>query len=418
MKNLLTLTVVVCLCGMALGQVTETVLYSFGSYPTDGAFPQGGLILDSANNIYGTTSGGGKYCQSDGGCGTVYELTPGIGNALTEVILYDFCPTQNPPVCPDGSIPYAGLIKDAAGNLYGTTSFGGPGGYGTVFRLSPPSNGSGNWIETVLWSFDKARNNGTEPGYGKLNIDAAGNIFGTTVRGGAHNFGVVFELTPNGDGTYSFTIIHSFSGKDGAGPMYGVAFDNEGNLYGTTEEGGIGQKFCTNGCGVVYKLSPSNGTWQQTVLYMFNGVTGAYPISPISVDQSGNLYGTFEIGGIGSCFFGTCGGVFKLVPEPGGGGQRYTFYFNGDQGNGGPTNGVLVGGNNVLFGSVGAEGAGNVYVLSGGHQTILYNFCSLPNCADGSGPAIGTIVSHQGMLYGNTYLGGVNGVGVVYSLEK
>ncbi|MGC2447553.1 MAG: choice-of-anchor tandem repeat GloVer-containing protein [Candidatus Sulfotelmatobacter sp.] len=410
--------VALCLCSFALSQATETVLYSFGAYPTDGTFPVGGLLFDSSGNIFGTTSGGGTYCQSNGGCGTIYELSPTIGVGWTETILYNFCPSGG--TCPDGFTPFAGLIMDGAGNLYGTTASGGSGGVGTVFRLSPPSNG-GSWTYTVLWNFAmRDPSNGDIPGYGKLNMDASGNIYGTTILGGAKDLGVVFELSPVVDGTYTFSILHSFSGSDGAEPQYGVAIDGAGNLYGTTEVGGIGRSICSQGgCGLVYELSRSTGAWQETVLYKFDGVKGQYPVTPISIDKFGDLYGTFEIGGGGSCFFGTCGGVFKLAPGASGNtGKKYTFYFNGGHAGGNPESGVLVESDNILYGTIGAVGPGNVYKLNYEHENILYNFCSLPNCADGSWPEVGTIVSHEGLLYGNTGLGGTNGVGVVYSLTK
>ena len=136
---------------------------------------------------------------------------------------------------------------DGAGNLYGTTASGGSGGVGTVFRLSPPSNG-GSWTYTVLWNFAmRVLIMADIPGYGKLNMDVSGNIYGTTILGGAKDLGVVFELSPLVDGTYTFSILHSFSGSDGAEPQYGVAIDGAGNLYGTTEVGGIGRSICSQG---------------------------------------------------------------------------------------------------------------------------------------------------------------------------
>jgi uncharacterized repeat protein (TIGR03803 family) len=412
------------LCAAAAAQSTETVLYSFGAYPNDGAFPDGGLLVDQSGNIYGVTNGGGAYCENDGGCGTVYELSPALGGGWTETVLHNFCSTGISFTCPDGAIPYAGLVEDEAGNLYGTTSLGGTGKYGIVYRLSPPAEPGGSWTQTTLWNFSGGAHNGFEPGLGKLNIDKSGNIYGTTTEGGSKNFGVVFELSPNAQGSYSFSLLHSFSGPDGAYPQYGVALDAAGNLYGTTERGGVKSSACfvtnppANTCGVVYELSPSNGTWTETVLHRFNGITGFYPITPISFDASGNLYGTFAGGGEGSgCFYLTCGGVFKLVP--GSDFKFYSFDFDGVKGNGTPESGVLVVGPNELYGSGGQPlSPGNVYRLTGGRQSILYSFCSLPGCADGSAPVNGTIVSRNGLLYGATYEGGANGVGVVYSLTK
>jgi uncharacterized repeat protein (TIGR03803 family) len=409
------------LCAAAAAQSTETVLYSFGAYPGDSALPVGGLSFDSSGNIYGA-AGEGENCQSDG-CGSIYELSPSLDGSWTEAVLYSFCPSGTPPACPDGYGPVAGLVMDGTGNLYGTTSAGGSGLRGTVFRLSPPQGGIGKWNETVLWNFAGGANNGAAPGYGKLNIDKSGNLYGTTMEGGEKNLGVVFELSPNAEGSYSFSLLHSFSGPDGAYPQYGVALDTAGDLYGTTEFGGVKSSACfvtnppANTCGVVYELSPSNGAWTETVLYRFNGITGFYPITPISLDSSGSLYGTFAGGGEGTgCYYLTCGGVFKLVP---GEAKFYSFDFDGVDGNGTPENGVLVVGPDELYGSVGWPlNPGNVYRLTGRRQSILYGFCSLSNCADGSRPSSGTLVSYKGLLYGATFEGGANGVGVVYSLTK
>lgn len=418
MRTFLILAVVIALCELGMSQSAETVLYSFGTYPADGTFPSGSLLLDSPGNIYGTTPTGGQYCENNGGCGTVYELTPTLEGIWTETVLYNFCPAQNPPDCLDGYGPVSGLIMDKAGNLYGTTMGGGRGKTGTVFRLNRPSNGNGSWTEAVLWNFSGAKNNGYFPGYGKLNMDALGNLYGTTTQGGAKNLGVVFELSPQGDGTYSFSLLHSFSGPDGALPQYGIAIDKAGNLYGTTRMGGAGRSICqggAGGCGVIYELSPSDGGWQGKILYKFNGIAGAYPTSPISIDEAGGLYGTFEMGGGGNCYFGTCGGVFKLVPQSGGG-EGYAFYFNGGQNGGAPETGVLLGARDTAYGTT--YSGNNVYMLNGKHETVVYTFCSLPNCEDGSIPSYGTLVGRQGLLYGNTIEGGVYGAGVVYSVPQ
>jgi uncharacterized repeat protein (TIGR03803 family) len=308
---------------------------------------------------------------------------------------------------------------DGDGNLYGTTAAGGTGGSGTVFRLSPPTAQGGSWTETVLWTFSLDLGNGRGSGYGKLNMDAADNLYGTTPGGGAHLLGTVYELSPQLDGTYSFSILHSFSGSDGASPEYGVAIDSAGNLYGTTSGGGRGKSICNHGCGLVYELSQSGEAWGETVLLEFDGVVGAYPFSPISIDSFGNLYGTFEVGGAGSCalYPGTCGGVFKLVP---GSNRKYDFYFNNNGGpnDGNPQNGVAIGTDNALYGTVGVADGGQVYMLQNSQESVLYNFCSLPDCADGSVPSPGNVVIRGGALYGATVEGGDLGLGVVYRIQK
>jgi uncharacterized repeat protein (TIGR03803 family) len=405
-------------CTWASAQSTETVLYSFGAYLNDGVAPSGGLLFDALGNIYGTTELGGSFCQSSGGCGTVYELSPS-GNGWTETILYNFCVTSNQFTCPDGAQPYAGLISDSSGNLYGTTFYGGVGN-GTVFELSPPQAPGGTWSETVLWTFKGGSADGVGPYAGKLYMDVSGNIYGTTIGGGPDDMGVVFQLSPASGGSYTFSILHSFSGPDGAYPEYGIAIDKSGTLFGTTKNGGT--ENCgggTVGCGLVYKLTPTTGgKWTETVLYRFNGTTGAYPISPIAVDQTGNLYGTFLLGGDNGCDV-TCGGVFKLVAGSGGGGKEYHFFFDGLAGGGNPETGVLLDKKSgAMFGTTSDGGPGNVFMLKGQTETVLYTFCSLPNCADGRDPNYGDLVGRAGKLYGVAVNGGQYASGVVYRISK
>lgn len=408
---------VVCLClamlfcAAAFAQSTEAVLYSFGAYPTDGTGPSGGPLFDTSGNIFGVTTAGGSFCQANGGCGTVFELSPSV-TGWTESVLYNFCPIGG--VCADGANPSAGLTIDPAGNLYGTTSVGGSSGDGTVFRLSPP-NGGGSWTETVLWNFAEGKpGNGQSPQYGRLNMDASGNLYGTTLAGGKSNLGTVFELSPTGNGAYTFSILHSFrGGRDGSNPAYGVSFDASGNLYGTTYYGGSAN------AGVVFGLTHANGVWKETVLYHFDGKTAANPVSNVSVGESGDLYGTFEQGGMGECAFGTCGGVFELKPQTGSGYKASSFLFDGQDG-GNPMAGVLLDEKAMtVYGTTsGGTGRGNVFKLQGKNETVLYSFCSINNCADGSTPSYGVLVEHQGLLYGETDSGGTYNAGVVYSLTK
>lgn len=208
----------------------ETVLYAFVG-GTDGAYPWSDLISDASGNLYGTTeNGGGANCMINGqpGCGTVFKVTP-KGN---ESVLYAFQGGH------DGSFPFAGLIADAAGNFYGTTSQGGSAGAGTVFEISP------NGQESVLLAFD-GRSGGANP-FGSLVIDSRGNLYGTTAAGGSANAGTVFKLKPHG----KEVVLHSFrGGRNGANPRAGLVADSAGNLYGTTENGG------GRGYGIVFKVS-------------------------------------------------------------------------------------------------------------------------------------------------------------------
>ncbi len=289
------------------GGWTETVLHSFDG-GNHGRYPNGSLIFDVAGNLYGATSEGGTQ---DGG--TVFELSPRQDGGWTETVLRNFGHGG------DGADPNGGLIFDAAGNLYGTTSQGGvhdclEGGCGTVFELTP--NGSGGWTETVLHSFG----NGTDGNYpdGGLIFDAAGNLYGTTSEGGIHlscneGCGTVFELSPRESGGYTETVLHNFgSGADGQQPYASLIFDADGNLYGTTSEGGIHVYG-----GTVFELSPrDNGGWTERVLHSFgSGTDGQQPFAGLIFDSAGNLYGTTNFGGIhSSCDFSGCGIVFELTP--------------------------------------------------------------------------------------------------------
>jgi uncharacterized repeat protein (TIGR03803 family) len=378
----------------------EKVLYNFGN-GADGKYPASGLIRDAAGNLYGTTVGG-PHPPS----GTVFELSPTQGGGWTETVLYTF------GGLPDGAEPWAGLIFDAAGNLYGTTSQGGNYLYGTVFELMP--NGSGGWTETVLHSFGSGTD-GYQPLNGSLMFDAAGNLYGTTQEGGTAGGGTVFELTPNGSGGWTETVLHSFgSGTDGRFPLAGLIFDAAGDLYGTTELGG------NSNAGTVFELTPNGGGgWTETVLHRFgNGTDGAEPWAGLIFDARGNLYGTTFQGGN---YLG--GTVFELTPN-GSGGWAETVLHSFGKGTDGyqPTYGSLIfdaAGN--LYGTTqlgGSSNSGTVFELtpdgSGGWaETLLDSF----DATDGQRfPWAGLIFDAAGNLYGTTYGGGTYGHGTVFEL--
>ncbi len=292
----------------AEGGWTESVLYSFCSLTncTDGAEPEAGLIFDQAGNLYGTTTYGGNSGCNGHTCGLVFKLTPNAEGGWTESVLYSFCSLTN---CSDGALPAAGLIFDAAGNLYGTTEYGGAGGLfggGTVFELTPQTGGG--WTETVLHSFCADCSDGQYPAAGVI-FDAAGNLYGTTEYGGATSAGIVFKLTANQDGTWREDVLHTFTGgKDGNEPQAGLIFDAAGNLYGTTQFGGGG------GEGVVFKLTAnSNGGWHEKVLHAFLDRPGGWPNAGVIFDTAGNLYGTASDYFVGGCY-GACGSVFEITP--------------------------------------------------------------------------------------------------------
>jgi|ERR1700688_3633905 len=262
---------------------TETILYSFTA-GSDGDRPSGDLIFDQAGNIYGTTSFGGSTFN-----GTTFELTPS-GSGFTEDLLYNFTGGN------DGADPVAGVISDAAGNLYGTAGVGGAFGFGTVFELT----GSGSSrTEQTLYSFQDA-SDGAIPN-GGLIFDASGNLYGTTSSGGSGGGGTVFKLTPSA-GSFTFSLLFSFTGRGGPGAS--LTMDAAGNLYGTTtNDGAFGQ-------GSVFKLTPSGGSYTLTSLHDFTGGTdGGAPFSNVIFDAVGNLYGTASQGGANSA-----GVVFEITP--------------------------------------------------------------------------------------------------------
>jgi len=286
------------------GSWTEKILYSFSG--PDGAIPVSSLVFDRAGNLYGTTAGGGAY--DDGG--TAFELSP-TATGWTETVIHSFGNGF------DGWDPQAGMIFDSAGNLYGTTQLGGAvfgrgdDNGGTVFRLS---SGGDGWTETILYSFT-GEYLGPDPNLpaGSVVFASNGTIYGVAQSGGVNGKGAVYELTPNGDGTYTESVIHNFTGPDGEDPNSELIWDANGNLYGTTQGGGHLDP-CSGGCGVLFKLSNrGDGSWSETVLHAFLGADGFGPIGPPALDRSGNLYAVTEYGGADSH-----GTVFKLVPLSGG----------------------------------------------------------------------------------------------------
>jgi uncharacterized repeat protein (TIGR03803 family) len=274
------------------GEWTETVLYRFTG-GADGGVPFSSLTLDADGNLYGTTTGGGKA-----GLGVLFELTRASGNGWTETVLHTF--TGNP----DGAGPFSAPIFDAEGNLYGVTYSGGVKNDGAVYQLSPSSNTS--WTERVLHSFQGGED-GVNPS-ASLVMDQVGNLYGTTVAGGKARVGTAFELVKAAD--WAETQLHAFLGlsaHDGANPN-GLIFDAHGNLWGTTVGGGLYNP------GTIFELLPQgNGTWEESVLYSFTGGNdGAYPSSGLVMDALGRIYGTTLWGGPAG---NTTGGVaFEYIP--------------------------------------------------------------------------------------------------------
>ncbi len=350
--------------------------------------------------------------------GFLTTATPAVA-ASAEKVLYSFKDNGK-----DGTFPYASLIFDANGNLYGTTTWGGASGKGchgvgcgAVFQLSPGANGK--WTEAVLYSFKDDGMDGSDP-FAGLIVDGVGNLYGTTLGGGAHNYGTVFELMPNKSGSWTEAVLHSFAGypTDGEYPYAGLIFDAVGNLYGTTYEGSVG-------AGTVFLLTPGAGTWTETVLYSFgtNSPDGGQPRASLIFDAVGNLYSTMSLaarrGG------SAVGLVFRLTPGAGGSWTEKVLY--GCKIQGCPDQGV------TSYGSVIFDKAGNLYstTTSGGAynrgvvfqltpkpsgkwtETVIHSFGS---GKDGSAPQAGLVRDRAGKLYGTTPGGGAYDGGTVFRL--
>lgn len=262
------------LCSHISCSWTETLLYSFQG-GTDGAVPYGSVKFDQAGNIYGTTAHGGMRCGE--GCGTVYQLTP-LGGGWTESIIYAFSVAE-------GQMPLSGVILDNTGNLYGTTLAGGDYYRGTVYEFTY-SAGSG-WAESFLYSFG---HEGVSSPYAGLIFDLSGNLYGTTAVG--PDGGEAFELTP-ADGTWTYSLLYDFGSPETAcGPRAALVMDRAGNFYGTTYcDGDYSQ-------GSVFRLTHVNDGWTYTPVYSFTGRSdGGYPVSNVVIDANGDLYGTTSEGG-------------------------------------------------------------------------------------------------------------------------
>ena len=436
------------------GGWTETLLHSFGN-GTDGTAPEAGLIHDAAGNLYGTTASGGIHSfgtafelspKQGGGWtetvlhsfntggdgvnpigaliidgagnlysstlnggiseGSVFELSPRQGGGWSETVLYSFNFNGT-----DGGDPaYTALVSDAAGNLYGTAGSGGIYDSGIAFELSP--NGGGGWTETVLYNFGKGTE-GSGPDCGLI-FDAAGNLYGTTTAGGIHNKGTVFELLPNGNGSWTNKVLHSFDdGSDGAYPFAALVFDHLGNLYGTTYQGGI------HGRGTVFEVSPNgSGGWSEKVLHSFNlnGVDAALPYAPLTIDAAGNLYGVTAYGGI---YYGS-GAVFEVSPNGSGGWTEKVLHSFGNGNDGAvPISGLLLDAANNLYGTTyagGIHGNGAVFELTprqngSWSERLLHSFAG----TDGAYPQ-SNLIFLGANLYGTTYGGGVAGTGTVFEM--
>ena len=320
--------------------------YNYNNYESD---PEGTVVFDSAGNMYAAV---GPARDNDG---YILELTPAAGGTWTPQTIYAF-----PPTATYGSSPYAGLIFDTAGNLYGTTAYGGAYGAqysgGTVFELSPQAGGG--WKHQILHSFG----NGTDGSIPvtKLILDSAGNLYGATESGGIYSQGTVYKLTKQPSGAWKEQILHHFgSGTDGQSPIQQIAMDAGGAIYGTTTGGGL------YGQGAAFELiQQENGAWKENLIHSFgSGTDGSGPYSGVTLDAAGHVYGT-------TFFGGTLGGgvLFELIPH----------------------------GNGAAF----AEKIVHDFVASG----------------DGTNPLAGVTFDSSGNIFGTTEGGGANGEGIVYEI--
>ena len=361
------------------------VVYSFcakGDWPCSDGDDPGSLIADQAGNLYGTTLFGGNDVPSvcgDSGCGAVFKITP----RGAETVLYAFCQQAG---CADGHGPSRSpLIRDDKGSLYGASA-GGAQGYGMVFKLTADG------IETVLHSFSA---NQPGPTSGVIR-DAAGNFYGTNDGLATGECGNVFRLDPKGN----YTDLHDFGQSgDACVPAGGLFEDRNGNLFGTTEQGGTANK------GAIFRLASDGSSY--SVLYSFcsrsNCTDGATPEAPPIEDEAGNLFGTTWNGGTGG--FGT---VFRLS----GRGKESVLHSFCNCGDGAlPAAGLLESGN-AFYGTTqeGGSYGGIVFRLSGRKETTVHRF-------DGNGYIDAPVIKIKGWIYGTTYGGGTYGSGSVFKLD-
>ncbi len=397
--------VVVLLSACALAQ-TVTTIHDFGS-GTDGENPQSGIIFDRSGNMIGTAALGGSKSR-----GAVYMLTPD-GGEWNETILHQF--TGNP----DGNTPDSLLTMTSDGRLYGTTQLGGSQNLGSVFVLTPPAVTGDPWRERVLYSFGSVANDGTGPNMGLVKVRS--NLYGVTVDGGANRRGTIFQLTPpaNSSGQWTETILYSFAATpDGSFPSSDLAIDSKGNFYGSTLLGG------SNNVGAVYRLSPpskAGDPWVETVIHSFVGVDGSSPFGHLVVDRNGVLYGTTSGGGTNQA-----GTVYTLTQQSGDVWTHDILYaFFGGKDGGSPVAGITIGPAGKLFGTASTGGSGGpdfggvVFRLdppttagATWTETVLKSFGG----PDGFS-SLARLVPRNGKFYGTTSLGGRFGSGTVFELK-
>ena len=390
--NALNICAMIAILAVGLSAQTEQIIYSFG--PGDGT-PYPDLATDGKGNLFGTSEGGSSSQ------GIVYELTPGSNGMLSEHVIYSFTGFNNTG---DGAVPVGRVTFDNNGNLYGTTYAGGAYQQGSVYELTPGSNGT--WTEKVLHSFaGNPDGNGLSLSEGVI-VDPSGNVYGTTGGGGAYGQGIVFQLVPGANGTWTENILHSFTGgNDGGFPIGRLIRDSAGHLFGSAFGG-------PHDYGLLFELSQgTNGVWSERIIYAFTGgAGGTAPEAKLTFGPAGNLYAAI---GFAVVEFAPVNGVwtFKNIHE-----------FIGGTDGAGAQSGLVFDKAGNLYGTT-AEGGlhrGTVYELSPNSdgtwsEKILHKFTG---GNDGMGPAFGTLVlDAAGNLYGATGQGGASLAGVVFKIK-
>ena len=396
---------------------TFTVLHNF-SGGLDGSTPYTGLTMDRAGNLYGTAQYGGfqgNDCHLTNGCGTVFKLArQGAGFIFRPLYQFQGFPSG------DGANPLGRVIVGPDGALYGTTAYGGENGEGcggtqpgcgTVFQLTPPPTFCKgvicNWEETRIYNFT-GPSDGALP-RGEIAFDPAGNLYGTTESGG--HGGVAYELTP-AQGTWTLTVLYGFNdGLDGGSPLGGVQLDPAGNVYGTTDTGGTG------GNGTAFQLLPSGSGWTLNTLYDFQiGSGGFVLLAGLIVGPGGNLYGCTANGAPNGNSV-----VYEISPSDGGWTYNTLHTFDQSYGGGPAANLVMDAAGNIYGTVRGVAGTGNLYgnvfeltPSSGGWiYTDLHDFTG---GSDGANPYSSIVLDSNGNLYGTASAGGTNGYGTVWEI--
>jgi len=400
-------SLVILLAGAATAASTFKVLYSFKG-GTDGGFPFDQLVLDPAGNLYGVTGSGGSITECYGsGCGAVFELMPRDGR-WAQTVLYSIPASASPYPDPNGP-----LVRDSSGSLFGVIAYAGDPvcQCGEIYELT---RSAGVWTETDLHNFVGGASDGQYVNQGLVR-DSAGNFYGSTGGGGNQDCGcgTVFEFSPGPDGAWTETLIYQFTGaRDGGYPSGPMAIDAQGNLYGITQSGGV------YGYGTAYKLALSNGTWTETTLFDFTIDASGGSVSQISglaVDAAGDLFAAAPYAGGNQV-----GILYELKPTAGYSNYSVVHTFTGASDGGYPFGGLTTDKAGNVYGTTiygGTYEYGTVYKFVPGkggrwNETVLHSFT---NGSDGSYPE-GVILDSSGNLYGTSAEGGANNNGIVFEI--